>query len=484
MMFHALKGVSDVDVQQVVCELPEALDPAAFAQAWREMVVRHDALRLSFSWNGAGEPRQSVQPAEETAGALEVAVKDISAHENARAEIETYLAADRRRGFSSLEAAPLLRVALFTGRASGAPRSWWIATYHHILLDARSMVPLFSDVMACYEALASGEPTSFSRPAPRFSAFAQWLQSVDHARAETFWREHLRGFSTPTTLPIARMSLDAANDHGSADLVEKLSESATTQLRRAAERHAVTLNTLVQAAWALVLSRYSGEDEVVFGALRACRHVPVEGAADMVGLLINTVPVRSRATDATPVTEWLQGLRRQWVAFRDHEHTPLSRVQAWSDVPVGHALFDTLLNFQETSWEAALQGLGGKWAQRRLEIRSRTGYPLAIDVYGGSALMLRAFYERNRFEAAAIARLLGHFRTALEALAADACQTVGDLSLLSAGERQRILVDWNRTDAAYPRATCVHHEFERRVELAPDRIAVTDTATALTYREL
>lgn len=487
MYFHALKGTSDVDMQQVVCALPETVEPGAFAQAWKEVVARHDALRLSFYVNGAGEPRQSVLAADAAAQALEIAVIESAADgEKAKAEIESYLAADRRRGFSSLEAAPLVRVALFlyNDSAAAAAQSVWVATYHHILLDARSMVPLFRDVMDRYEALAGGSEGWSPECAPRFSAFANWLPTVDHTRAEAFWREYLKGFATPTTLPVARTSVDVVSDVGSADLVEKLSESVTAQLRQAAERHAVSLNTVLQAAWSLVLSRYSGEDDVVFGALRACRHVPVEGAADMVGMLINTAPVRSHVADATPVTEWLQALRRQWVALRAHEHTPLSRVQAWSEVPAGRALFDTLLNYQETSWDAALQALGGKWAQRRFEIRSRTGYPLAIDVYGGSELKLRAFYERNRFDAPTIARLLGHFRTVLEALAADTCQTVGELPLLTAAERQQIVVDWNRTEAAYPRTTCVHHEFERRADLAPDRIAVTDTNNSLTYREL
>lgn len=485
MLFHALKGVSDVDLQQVVCETPEVLDPAAFAQAWRDTVARHEALRVSFAWNGAGEPSQRVQPADAAARALEVrALQGGCGEAECRASLEAYLAEDRRRGFASLAAAPLLRVAFLTETSAEAPRSWWVATYHHILLDARSMVPLFRDVMERYDALASGRAVEPVRGAGAYGAVATWRQSLDHEHSEFFWREYLRGFSTPTVVPVARAVAEAAGEAGAADQVDALSEETTDGLRRTADRHAVTVNTLVQAAWALVLSRYSGETEVVFGALRACRHVPVEGASEMVGLFINTVPVRARMDDAETIGAWLTGLRRQWIALREHEHTPLNRVQAWSEIPAGRALFDTLLNYQETPWDSALRSLGGRWAQRRFEIRSRTGYPLAIDVYGGAALTLRVFFERSRFEPATVARLLGHFRTVLEALAADSCQTVGQLPLLTASEREEILVGWNRTEATYPRYTCAHLEFERRVELAPERIAVTDENTTLTYREL
>lgn len=481
MLYHALQGGAGVDIQQVICELDEELNPALFEQAWRETIERHAVLRTSFEWQDGQAARQLVQPMSRVR--LDFHWAEFGSEGEARHGIEEYLEADRREGFPSLSA-PLVRVALLRG---GSGRTWFIATYHHILLDARSMTVMFREVLERHDALVTGHSLELP-PARPYRHYIDWLQTRDWNTSENFWRGYLEGFASPTVLPVMRASADEARSASAAaacgELMFRLAEAMTLQLRLAAGRHGVTVNTMVQAAWSLVLSRYSGEDDVVFGALRACRHIPVEGADQMVGLFINTVPVRSRVSATTSVTDWLKGLRAEWVAMRDHEHTPLSRVQQWSDVAPGRALFDTLLNYQEPAWDAALNALGGKWAARRFDIRSRPNYPLAIDVYGGSALTTKAFYERDRLDDDVVARLLGHFRTVLESLATDVCLRVGEISLLSARERQQIVVEWNRTAMNYPRERCVHTFVEEQAEAAPERIAITDAMNALTYGEL
>lgn len=478
MLYHCLQGAPGVDLQQVICELHEEIQPARFEQAWREVIARHTVLRTSFEWQDHAAPWQVVQPMSRVR--LNFRHAEFGSEREARHGLEEYLEADRREGFPELTA-PLLRVALLRG---GPEHYWFVTTYHHLLLDARSMTLMFREALDRHDALVAGQTLELPTPKP-YRHYIDWLQTLGSSAGESFWRAQLQGFAAPNALPLARPAADSTSGSAACgELMFRLSPATTDALRRTAGRHGVTFNTMVQAAWSLVLSRTTGDDDVVFGALRAGRKIPVEGVDEMIGLFINTVPVRSRLTPGLSVGAWLKTLRDAWVAMRAVEHTPLTNIQQWSEVSPGRPLFETLLNYQEPAWDGALNALGGKWTGRIFDIRSRPNYPLAIDVYGGAALTTKAFYDRDRFEADSVSRLLGHFRVGLEALASDAFERVADIPLLTRAEREELLVTWNRTAMAYPRAQCVHRCVAAHAAAAPDSIAVSDTNNTLTYGEL
>lgn len=481
MLFHRLEDESSgVDVEQCICELHEPLDPACFDRAWREAVSRHAILRTSFVWENGEAPRQEVRPAGEVRVRFHHA--EFGSEHEGRRGLENFLAADRREGFRILDA-PLLRVALLS---AGPTLHWWVVTFHHLLLDGRALVVLFKEVHDIHDALVQGREPSLPTP-PAYRPYIDWLQTLDTVRAAEFWREQLKGITAPTVLPIARPAAAlAAIDPNDArgELAFRLGEAATGALRAAAARHGVTMNTMVQAAWALVLHRYTGENDVVFGAVRACRHIPVEGAGSVVGMFINTVPVRVRVPSGGALGDWLRGLREQWVSLRDFEHTPLMRATQAAAIAPGRALFDTLFNYQEPSWDTALRQLGGNWARREFDIRSQPNYPLAVDAYGGTAVMVKMLYDRRRFADEAIARLLGHMRTVLEALAHGEHEMLPGIPLLPAAEIAQITRDWNPEPTEYPANVCVHAFVETCAEELPECIAVADANTVLTYGEL
>jgi amino acid adenylation domain-containing protein len=478
MLFHRAGGAGPgVDIEQVIGELHHTVSAPEFEHACNLMLQRHESLRAGFVWQDGGAPGQVIAPA--PGAAISLRVLDFATPEDAERMVEAYLESDRRAGFSRLEA-PLVRVALIRG---GADRAWFVFTYHHLVLDARGMYTLFKELLEVYDEFAAGRQPELA-PVHPYREYIAWLRTLDLRRAEAFWREQLRGFTTPTLLPIPAPIGATAADCSPGELALRLTAADTARLRAAAQRHDVTLNTLLQGAWALVLSHYTGENDVVFGAVRACRHVPVEGAATMVGMLINTVPMRVRLAAAASVDRWLRGVREQWIAMRDYEHTPLSRIQQWSDVAPGRPLFDTLFNFQEPSWIGGLRQLGGAWADRHFDIRSQPNYPLALDIYGDEALLVRAFFDPRRFSADAVARLLRHFRHALLELAAPRADTLAQVSALDLTEREQVLVGFNRTAAAYPQSTVVHRWVEEIAAKMPEQIAVADATSALTYGEL
>ncbi len=190
---------------------------------------------------------------------------------------------------------------------------------------------------------ATAPRSPFRHPRP-YRDYIGWLRSQDLDAAEAFWRERLSGLDAPTPLTIDRPPADEpSHEHDEVRLV--LAPETTAALQALGRTHQVTLNTVAQAAWALVLGRYSGLDDVVFGATVAGRPPELAGVESMVGLFINTLPVRVRIPARQSVLGWLRALQEQQSEARQYEHTPLADLQGWSDLRRGEALFESVLVF-------------------------------------------------------------------------------------------------------------------------------------------
>lgn len=479
MLYHSLSvREPGVDVEQLFCTLPEALDAAAFERAWQRVVDRHAVLRTTFHWTDMAEPRQQVH----AQAVIEFHFEDWrgKSAEEQKGLFEEALQADRRRGFNLSEKPPV-RVALFR---IGDSASRFIWTLHHLLLDGRAVVLVFNEVFAFYEAFVRGEDLELP-PLRPFREYIDWLQQQDWSAAETFWRQTLKGFAMPTPLGVANGSsqeCEPAMVRGEQEI--GLSPSVTAKLKSLAKKNGLTPNTLLLGAWALLLSRYSLEDDVVFGVIRACRRSNVPNAGAIVGMLINTVPLRVRVVPELPLMSWLKTVREVWHALRDFEHTPLVNIQAASEVPRGQPLFESILNYQDPSWDAALCAQGGKWAERKFGIRSQSNYPLVVDAYGGQAMKIHILYHRNRFDDASITRMLGHFKTLLESMASMPDAQVARLPMLTTAEREQLLVKWNQTAVDFPGHKCAHELFEEQARRTPQALAVADEKQEWGYAEL
>ena len=234
----------------------------------------------------------------------------------------------------------------------------------------------------------------------------------------------------------------------------------------------------------MLLSRYSGQEDVVFGATVAGRPTDLVGIESMIGLFINTLPVRVRVSPEALLLPWLQELQSQQVEARQYEYSPLVQVQGWSDVPRGLPLFESLLVFENYPARTAIQEWSGSLEIRHVRFISSTHYPLTVVAVPGPELGLRIRYQCHRFDTATITRMLGHLRTLLEGMVANPAQRLADLPMLTAAERHQLLVEWNDTSTAYPQDTCIHQWFEAQVARTPDAVAVVFEDQALTYQEL
>jgi amino acid adenylation domain-containing protein len=479
MVFQSLLAPgSGVYIEQLLCDLDEVVDEAALRQAWVTVIGRHPVLRTNFRWADRDEPQQEVHAGVE----LPWQLLDWSAIAEAEQEVRLaeLLRTDRGLGFD-MARAPLLRLTLLR---CGRAKSRLIWTFHHALLDGRSWTSILREVFAHYEAFHAGTELRLERPRP-YRDYIGWLQEQDFAAAEGFWRNALKGFTAPTPLVVDHVSdADRETEIRKGDKDIRLSAEITSALRSFAEENELTLNTIVQGAWSLLLSRYSNETEVVFGATRACRRSTIEGAEAMVGVFINTLPIRVRVNPDTTLVPWLKELRAQSVAMRAYEHTPLDKVQRWSNVPAGRPLFESILVFENFDLTSLLRSQGGYWTNREFHLFQQTNYPVTLAVYGGTELCLKIGFDRGRLNDATAGRMLGHLQTLLEAIAKEPQQLLRDLPLLTPTEGHELLVECNRTEADYPRDWCIHELFEAQVEQTPNAVAVVFEDQHLTYREL
>jgi hypothetical protein len=363
MLFHgALGGASGVDIEQLVGDLNEVVDPETFRHAWGAVAAKHAILRTRFAETGREAPVQEVLRAIETP----FEVDDLRSrarregHDDAEEALRRYLAEDRARGFQ-LDSAPLWRVVLFR---VDHDRWKFVWTYSHTLLD-NAFAFVLNDVQVAYDTKRTGQVPSFEERRP-YREHCIWLAGhLDETRADAgvFFRRMLEGFSSPTSLGhLARNPAAPTGEGRAADMGPPVGYStksfrlgrATSDALRRLKSEDLGVSVVLEATWALVLAAFDGVDDVVFGVTRNCRRSSVPGAEAMVGLFINTVPVRAKVDPARPLLEWLRELRAQQRAVRPFECTPLVDAMATSDVPRATSLFDTVLVYNDAHVDARM----------------------------------------------------------------------------------------------------------------------------------
>jgi amino acid adenylation domain-containing protein/non-ribosomal peptide synthase protein (TIGR01720 family) len=457
MLFQSLfEAGTGVYLTQVTCELSGELDSSAFEQSWQQVVNRHASLRTSFQWDGLDAPVQIVNRHVE----IEVEQLDWRGFELAEQQdrLEAFLKRARQRGFT-LNEAPLMKLTLFR---TGDKLYRFVWHCHHLLVDGWSVPIIIREVLAIYNALLRGEQPSLGE-SRAYRDFIEWLSRQDVSSAETYWLATLHGHKYPTAIQIGKTnnSETLSDDYGEQEIL--LTTEETTRLHAAARRLHLTLNTLVQGAWALLLSRYSSEEDVIFGVTSSGRPASLPGVEKIVGDFINTLPARVRVQSGALVGPWLQELQAQQAEQRQFEYSTLAQVHGWSDIPRNVRMFDSILiyeNYPAYSFEHE--------SGRQLEIRDihavgKTNYPLTVLAKGTSELLLKMWYASTRFDDGTISRMLGHFRHALQNLSTDPDQRLDDVTFMSEAEIEQFLIE-NPNGKVERQALS---EFERAAKFIP-----------------
>ncbi|HEY3582016.1 MAG TPA: condensation domain-containing protein, partial [Pyrinomonadaceae bacterium] len=350
LLFHSLYAQDHaVYVTHITCTL-ENLDVPAFERAWQQVMDRHPALRTAFVWQNLEKPLQVVTRR------VRIRIDQLDwrafSREEQDARLKEFLQSEQNHDFK-LSKAPLVRLTLFQ---TGANAFQFVYSHHHLLLDGWSDYLLLNEVFTFYEAFHAGRELHLEMPRP-YRDYIAWLGQQDLSQAESFWRQLLQGFNSPTVLGVDQ-SPSSLPSQDETTIYFRLPVEITNALRTQARRQGLTLNTLTQGVWALLLSRYSGERDVVFGATVSGRPIEMKGVEKMMGVFINTLPVRVRVPSNVSVLAWLRELQLAQLAMRQYEYSPLVQIQGWSDVPRGTPLFDTILDFENHTAGTSLEELG------------------------------------------------------------------------------------------------------------------------------
>ncbi|BFU90202.1 MAG: hypothetical protein NTAFB01_13890 [Nitrospira sp.] len=481
MLFHTLFNPGSgmyLMQQHYTWNGPLKLD--RLVEAWGRVIDRHPILRTAYVWKDLKRPLQVVQRRIDLKEAVHVLDwRGSSAAEQKDRLIRT-LETELAEGFD-MSRAPLMRIRLIR---TGEESYHIVRSFHHILTDDWCFSILMMEVLSYYEALLEGRSIDLPLPRP-YRDYIAWLQRQDLGAAEVFWCKELEGFSDPTSLGVERISSprqEAVSEVG--DEFGELSEQVTERLTTLAQQQGLTLNTFLQGAWALLLNRYSGSDDIVMGVTVAGRPTELEGVESIVGLFINSLPLRVRITPSAPVLGWLKGLLADNYRIRQYEYPPLVQIQQWSEIPKGQALFKSLVVFENAPVDPRLGEQVGEVSLEFDHDRVHTNYPMTVVAYPGPRLGMRLSYDRRLFEPEAVRRMVGHLSHLLEAMAMQPETRLCDLSLLSTEERTQLLVEWNRTTAERPEEKGFAELFEAQVKRTPAAVAAIDDERNITYQGL
>ncbi|MFD0305958.1 non-ribosomal peptide synthase/polyketide synthase [Streptomyces sp. NPDC127119] len=485
MLFHSLLDPdSRTYVNQVQLVLSGVTDPRALAEAWQRTVDANAMLRTHPVWQETAEPMQAVR----RLATVPVAHHDWSgwSAERCGTALARLVDEDRQAGLD-LETAPLMRLTLIRLSPDRVRMLW---TFHHLLLDGWSAAQVFDEVCERYAALTSGRRPDVPDRAP-FGDYLGWLARQDTGRAEAYWREALAGFPVATALPRDRRPAEAHRTSSSGSVRVTLDADVSARLRETAQAAGLTVNTVLQGAWALLLSRYGGGDDVVFGTTVSGRPADLPGVTSMVGLFINTLPTRARIDEGRRLLDWLGELQAAQSESRRHDFVSLAQLQTWSEVPGGTSLFDSIVVFENYPFDADALARHGLAMEQERDVEP-TNYPLSVVVAPGDTLTVTLDYDPAAFAAATVEGIGASLRTLLTEMATGPDRSLADLPLASAEEGRRLLDRFggpaakpiHRTLSQAPYRT-LPEAFHAQVARTPDAPAVLGGGREqLTYRQL
>ncbi len=458
MVFHTLyTPESGVYFEQTAFTVRGPFDLPAFEKAWQRVVDRHAILRTSFVWQGLDRVLQVVHKGVKVPLEFQDWRSMPEAEQHTR--FEGLLTTERHLGFD-LTLPPLLRLAILQ---TADDTFEVLLNHHHALLDGWSIPLLFKEVFAIYDAFTHGQDLTLPPPRPYYD-FIAWLQTRDLALAETFWRKELDGFVPVSPLPFYALSAPFAGASGPTEQEASLSPPLTATLQALTRQQHLTLSTLVQGAWAILLSRRLRRDEVLFGVTVAGRPPELPGAVSEIGLFINTLPLRVRIAPQSRLYEWLKQVQDKAIEIQRYGYSPLAQIQAWSAVPRQRPLFDTILVVESYPIRAVVGEQVGGLRIGNVRTIEQTNYPLALAVTSGEQLHLRILYDPGRFAPSVIQSLLTDLSQVLESMADDPWQSLTDLSPMTQSEINQAFESWAVKTENEPVRTSFTCQLEQQVE--------------------
>ncbi len=477
LLFHSRYAPgSDQYVEQLIWSYEGRLDRDALKGAWEEIVRSHAVFRTAFISNDLGEPVQVVH-SETEVGWREEDLRRLPADERDD-WLEKYIRADREKGFDT-DMPGLVRLSLLR-MGDGEYRFIW--THHHLLLDGWSMSLVLDELRERYQARVEGRKACIN-PAPPFEEYVRWTASRGREEAAAFWGLVMSRVEEPTPLAICRTGVRLDIRKPIADLRERVhlfSEQLTSQCAGFVREQRVTLNSLLQLAWAVVLSRLSGRSDVVMGTTISGRTADIDGIERMVGLLINTVPVPFSIDEEETAAGHLRWLHEMVQEVSEHGYLPLTDIHRCSKVPPDTPLFYSLYLFENYP----VREEAGTFAVKHVDFREKTNYPVTIVVSPGERLSIKIAYDAGAFPDECMERVATYIENAVKWVIGHSEQPLRGLEIMAADETELVLGTWTRNVAPAGVPSTLLETFAEVVEKNRSSCALACSGESVTYDEL
>ncbi|OAJ74062.1 hypothetical protein AYJ08_10555 [Brevibacillus sp. SKDU10] len=479
ILYHAeLDSDSLAYVIQLNLHLTGQLDAVLLEKSLQHIMDTHDVLRTAFVHQGLSRPRQIVL-ATRKADLFVGDLRHLTSEEQQR-HIRAYMENDKKRGFH-LERDVLIRLAVFFLADQSYQLIW---SNHHIVLDGWSQGILMQRLFASYEALRFGQPfPSFSQRA--FGDYVKWVKQQDQTEAVAFWKNRLSSFEHASTLLDRKLAPPTTADYKHAEYTSEWEETLTEALLLVAKRYQATPSALLHTMWGIQLGRYNNHDDVAFGTVVSGRPSTIPGIASMVGLFINTIPVRIQMHEKQTFSQLLQWVNKQALEAKEYEYLPLYEIQKLTAVQKG--LVQHLIAFENYPFDQKLES--EEWEDRLgftakvVNAFEQTNFDFTLSVFPGKSWTLKAMYNAHKFDQLDIQHMLAHVKQIARCIVKQPEILLEDINLLTPDETHTLLEEFTNTTVDYPDRT-LHALFEEQVERTPHQVALIMGKHKYTYTQL
>ena len=478
LLFHHLYDKeSTAYFEQVAYRLTGNLDLNAFEASWNDLLMRHDILRTVFIYEQASRPLQVVVKERK----IEFNYHDIRslAANEQHHHLSDFKQLDRKKSFD-LSNDVLMRLNIFQIHDNDFYVVW---SHHHILIDGWSVGILYREFVKIYESLTKRQPAELPPPTP-YSHFIKWLETRDHQRTENFWKKYLSGYQQQTVVPKYHHAKETDTDRREKSHHFTLDIEQTLRLNQLAAENHVTINTVIQCLWAILLAKYNHVEDVIFGVTASVRPEVIKGINDMVGLFINTIPTRINVEHKLTWSELLQKVQQEAIELSEHHYYPLNKIQ--NHAPF-RELFDHILVFENYPLDEQLRDNKDVLTDLKLdqiEFSEEIHYDLGLIVVPGEKLAVKFTYNPEVYESSQFKQIAGHWQNIIAAVLNDQNILLKELKILSDPEKYHLIKNFNNTGTDYPRDKTIVELFEEQVAKTPDHIAVGFKEQQLTYKNL
>ncbi len=462
-------------VEQLSYTIKGEVDQSALEKSYAALITRYDVLRANFT--------EDLLQVISSSDKIDFRYKDISQLQNQQAWVDNYLKEDKEEGFDLKDGA-LMRFAVLKLKEDAYEFVW---TNHHILSDGWCISILNGDFFKYYKHyVETGTALDLPKPSS-YLKYISWLTNREERVSREYWNDYLKGYNEVNTIPKLKGTASKHSKSIYKEIDFSLSSEKTKELKTLCSNLGITLNSLVQSIWGVVLSKYSNSRDVVFGSVVSGRPSEIEGIQEMVGLFINTVPVRVSYQDDQTLKTVVKEVNQQAIKALDHHYLPLAEVQGLSEV--GNALIDHLMVFEnypldETLVDQLQEGDGLGFSITRLRAFEQTNYNFAITVQEQEAIVFEFKFNASVYDESFIHQLTRHFERLLINAVAQIDASISALPYLSKTEEQQLLVDFNDTNADYSKDKTIIALFEAQANKTPDQVAIVFQDIELTYQEL